>query len=200
MGYDRPTPTRPILSAATVETKGNGNHDPREESPGAPHETKDQYIERAILETHGMIHNVAVAVENVKVDQRVLRTDVELIRLEQQRIGKHLSILPPKPATLPPPRREMPSGHFDDYSPDEKTDGGTRLIVTREQLDARTREQFERWVKEHEETTALNKDAALVRDVRGRVKAGVWTLMIAAITGGLAAAWTSIKAYVASHH
>lgn len=193
MNDDRPTPTRPHLSAVTNETNGTGR-DPRAEiSP--ERETQAERLERAILETHGMIHNVAVAVENVKLDQSKMRGDLALIRHEQHRLATQLTTS----HSLSTVRAKLESVSditFDD-GVESFTEHGTRTFTyTEEALRAKMRAE----IVARENARELERDAAPKRFVVGQliphVTKGAGLVAVTAVLGAL---WARLVAYFTHH-
>lgn len=197
------TPMRPAPIPSVVELAGHVR-DPR----------ADARVDARVDRSHQTDRDLLVELADYVNEDREWRPKLEQLVLEHESTlrshgkrldnhGNRINVLEEHvgavKATAPPvlpARPPLPSGHFDDFTDDERTSPGGRLLLTKEQLDRHQRAQFEGWMREHDEKTALAADANVTREVRLTVKKGLSKGTVGAIAAAVVAAWAAVGAVV----
>ena len=145
-------------------SEGNGNGHGCALPAPVERETQAQVLERAILETHGMIHALA--------------TDVSLVREEVRRIAQHCAL---RSCAPPPPPPRPPADSYSDL-PSERTSPGGHMVLTGEQFEAALERRVAIILANRETQT----DATAWRNLSSRLRGLVWALVASAIAGAAA--------------
>lgn len=151
------------------EPAANGN-DPRMDP------SFEQRVEDALLQLLGRMHR--------------LETDVALIRQAQVQQGLRSSLHPPRPPA--------PSGHWDDIDDDCKTNGGTRVYLTREQLDEHVRRVVGDVTEESQEHSELQTWRAVKGGLGAWAKGAIGAGISAGFIATLIAVWLWFRHFVAT--
>jgi hypothetical protein len=176
---DRPTPAAQKLAfVAKEEIPVNGN-DPRHEQHTPKPVTFEEQVELWFGETHGRIH--AVLVEQEHQGKRLLKVEGNVDMLV--RMGRRDGL--ERASLMPPMRAPAPSGHFDDF--EEKTDGGTRLMITREQLNEHVRKAIDGWSVEKETRSELTTYRTIKGNLSTWAKGGIAAVISAGVIGAIVA-------------
>jgi hypothetical protein len=180
--------------AATEEATSTNGGDPRAERPRLEGETFNEKVEKALLELMGGQH--AIATEQSLYGKRLARVEANvdmLVRVQRQQGVQRASEAPP-PMQPQPMRPPMPSGHFDDLDADLKSEGGTRVLMTKAQLDEHVRRAIDGWSVEKETHSELTTYRTIKSNLGAWAKGGVG----AVIAAGFVAAWLWFKHFVTS--
>lgn len=86
------------MASVSIETRTNGDHDHRTEKEPPHSETREELIDRTIVELHGLIHRIGVGLEVLRTDQTAIRgelaamaTNFDVLQEDQKTIRKNHS-------------------------------------------------------------------------------------------------------------
>lgn len=169
------------------ESPRNGSKDPRHEAE--PPAGFEERAEAALLQLIAGQHDIRVVQE--LHGKRIARVEANVDMLV--RVGRQQGVARASEAPTPM-RPPAPSGHFDDIPDEDKSEGGTRILMTRDQLDAHVRRAIDGWSVEKETHSELTTYRTIKSSLSAWAKGGVGAIVAA----GFVAAWLWFKSFV--HH
>ena len=169
-----------------LEESTNGD-DPRREKPTLAGDTFQDRVESALLELVGGQHGLRVDVE--LHGKRLARIEQNVNIIQRAQVQHGLA----RASEAPPPMRPpAPSGHFDDFEEDVKTDGGSRLLLTREQLNEHVRKAIDGWSVETQTKSELTTYRTIKNNLSAWAKGGIAAVIAAGFVGAIVA----VKNYI----